>query len=169
MFFIEIPQRLHSSTAMLKPLQRIKHLDLLGFALFAPAIVQFLLALEWGGITYPWSSSHVIGLFVGSFFTLLLFLYREYRVGDEAMIPFSMVKILPVWTSCLVYMLSMGVVVSISYYVPIYFQAVRDVSPTLSGVYTLPMILSSMLSAVFSGWGGKLEHKSSLSVLLTND
>ncbi|PQE10900.1 MFS multidrug transporter protein [Rutstroemia sp. NJR-2017a WRK4] len=153
MFFIEIPQRLHSSTAMLKPLQRIQHLDLLGFGLFAPAIVQFLLALEWGGITYPWSSSHVIGLFVGSFFTLLLFLYREYRVGDEAMIPFSMVKILPVWTSCLVYMLSMGVVVSVSYYLPIYFQAVRDVSPTLSGVYTLPMILSSMLAAVFSGWG----------------
>ncbi|KAM3068059.1 hypothetical protein ACMFMG_011106 [Clarireedia jacksonii] len=153
MFFIEIPERLHSTTATLKPLQRIKHLDLLGFALFAPACVQFLLALEWGGITYAWSSSHVIGLFVGSFFTLLLFLYREYRAGDEAMIPFSMVKILPVWCSCLVNLMLMGVVVSISYYLPIYFQSVKDVSPTLSGVYTLPMILSSMLFAGISGWG----------------
>ncbi|PQE19073.1 MFS multidrug transporter protein [Rutstroemia sp. NJR-2017a BBW] len=154
MFFIEIPQRLHSSTAMLKPLQRIQHLDLLGFGLFAPAIVQFLLALEWGGITYPWSSSHVIGLFVGSFFTLLLFLYREYRVGDEAMIPFSMVKILPVWTSCLVYMLSMGVVVSVSYYLPIYFQAVRDVSPTLIQKiqYYMPfVIVASVLTTISYG------------------
>ncbi|KAK9242014.1 hypothetical protein V1506DRAFT_572943 [Lipomyces tetrasporus] len=38
-----------------------------------------------------------------------------------------------------------------SYYLPIYFQAVRGVSPLTSGVYLLPSILSQLLFAVGSG------------------
>ncbi|KAI9639998.1 hypothetical protein NHQ30_011557 [Ciborinia camelliae] len=125
LFFITIPERLHPSTLTLTPLQRIQHLDLLGFALFSPAVIQFLLALEWGGTSYPWNSSHIIGLFIGSFFNFLLFLYREYRAGEAAMIPLSLVR---------------------------NTVGVRGVEPTLSGVYTLPGILSQMLFALVSGF-----------------
>ncbi|ESZ93226.1 hypothetical protein SBOR_6382 [Sclerotinia borealis F-4128] len=119
---ITIPERLHPTTQTLTPLQRIQHLDLLGFFLFVPTAIQFLLALQWGGTTYPWNSSSIIGLFTGSFFNFLLFLYREYCAGDAAMIPFSI--------------------------------GVRGVEPTLSGVYTLPGILSQMLFAILSGFAG---------------
>jgi len=43
-----------------------KMLDVIGFLLFAPSAVMFLLALEWGGTVYAWKSAVVIGLFCGS-------------------------------------------------------------------------------------------------------
>jgi hypothetical protein len=48
-------------------LPRIHHyLDLVGFILLAPAILQLLLALQFGGQAHPWKSAVVIGLLCGS-------------------------------------------------------------------------------------------------------
>ena len=112
---------------------------------------MFLLALQWGGSTYPWSSATVIGLFVGSFFDLFLFLYWEYRRGETAMIPLSMLRKRVVYSSCLTMFFLMGDVLILNYYLPIYFQVVKNATPTMSGVYLLPMVLSQMLGALTSG------------------
>jgi hypothetical protein len=114
-------------------------------------MVMFLLALEWGGTTYPWNSAKIIGLFCGAAGNFLIFLAWEYRKGDEAMIPFSMISQPIIYSSCLTIFFFAGSMMIISYYLAIYFQAVRGVSPTLSGVYALPIILPNMLFAVFSG------------------
>ncbi|KAF1985121.1 MFS general substrate transporter [Aulographum hederae CBS 113979] len=129
----------------------LSNLDLSGFVLFAGFAVMILLALEWGGTDYPWNSAIVIGLFCGGGLTLLLFAAWEYRMGDNAMIPYSLVKRTVVWSSCLVTLFFFASVMLLTYYLPIYFQAVRGVSPTLSGVYMLPGILGQMSMAVISG------------------
>lgn len=129
----------------------LEKLDVFGFALFAPAAIQFLLALEWGGTRYVWSSATVIGLFCGAAGTFSVFLAWEYRRGDSAMIPFSVVRRRIVWSSCLVGSLFMGSMIITSYYMPIYFQTIRNATPTMSGVYILPAILSQMLFATISG------------------
>lgn len=49
----------------------------------------------------------------------------------------------------------MAQVFSGSYYLPIYFQGVKGATPTLSGVYLLPTLLSQLLSAIGSGVLGK--------------
>jgi len=41
--------------------------------------------------------------------------------------------------------------ITTSYYMAIYFQAVRGVSPLLAGVYILPSILSQMFVAITAG------------------
>ncbi|KAK9315522.1 major facilitator superfamily domain, general substrate transporter [Lipomyces starkeyi] len=56
-------------------------LDLIGFALFAPAAIELLLALQ-----------YVIGLFCGAGVTFIAFLAWDYYKGDAAMIPFSMIR-----------------------------------------------------------------------------
>ena len=38
-----------------------------------------------------------------------------------------------------------------SYYMPIYFQAIRHATPSMSGVYILPAILSQIVFAAVSG------------------
>jgi hypothetical protein len=126
-------------------------MDLLGFALFVPWAVMLLLALQWGGIEHPWDSATIIGLFCGAGGMLLVFILWEYRTGDNAMIPLPMVRIRVVWTSCMASAFMFGMQMVVSYYLPIYFQAVKGVSPVLSGVYFLPTIISMMVTAVVSG------------------
>lgn len=43
---------------------RLAVLDWVGTSLMLLIITSLLLALQWGGITYPWSSGVIIGLFV---------------------------------------------------------------------------------------------------------
>uniref|UniRef100_A0A0D2XZ47 Major facilitator superfamily (MFS) profile domain-containing protein n=1 Tax=Fusarium oxysporum (strain Fo5176) TaxID=660025 RepID=A0A0D2XZ47_FUSOF len=62
-------------------------LDFTGFVLFCPSIVMLLLALQWGGLEYPWDSATVIGLFCGGGVLFIIFVYWEHRVGSDAMIP----------------------------------------------------------------------------------
>ncbi|KAK9349974.1 putative MFS general substrate transporter [Lipomyces doorenjongii] len=125
----------------------LKKLDLGGFALFAPAAIQFLLALQYGGNQYSWNSATVIGLFCGAGGTFTVFLAWEYYKAKDAMIPFHMVRQRECGPAAWLCYMTMCA----SYYLPIYFQAVRGVSPLTSGVYLLPSILSQMLFAVGSG------------------
>jgi hypothetical protein len=126
-------------------------LDLIGFAIFAPAAIQLLLALQYGGITFPWNSAQIIGLFCGAGGTFIVFLAWEYYKSDAAMIPFSMVRKKTVWASCLIYGLVMGQLFCLSFYLPIYFQGVKGASPTMSGVYILPGVLSHVFTSLSSG------------------
>ena len=152
MIFISIPDHDHTIKAQkLTFTNLLARLDLPGFAIFAGASMQVLLALNWGGIRYAWGSSTIIGLFCGSGATLLLFITWEARQGSEAMIPLALIQRRVVWASCLNYGFFAGCLYVTTYYLPIYFQAVRGVSPTMSGVDVLPTMLSNMAAGVTCG------------------
>lgn len=130
----------------------IPQLDLVGFAIFAPAAILLLLALQFGsGGTYAWDSSVIIGLFVGSGVAAAIFLLWEWKAGDVAIIPFSMVKNRIVWASSVQYFGLISAIFVGTQYFPIYFQAVKGVGPVLSGVYLLPSILSQIVFVLTSG------------------
>lgn len=112
---------------------------------------MILMALQWGGVKYTWNSGTIIGLFCGGAGTLGLFVAWEYRVGDSAMLPFSILRKTVVWCSSLVIGFFFASLLVFSYYLPIYFQTVKGVSPTLSGVYMLPSVLSQIVTAILSG------------------
>lgn len=131
------------------------HLDLIGFALFAPAVVQLLLALQFGGNEFAWGSSQVIGLFCGSGVTFIVWFVWNLRKGDDALLPFPIIRRRTVWTSGLNYTFLMSALFGASYFLPIYFQAVKGVSAITSGVYLLATILPQLLSVVVSGPLGK--------------
>jgi hypothetical protein len=155
LFFIQIPSHSTKATTKSSLISHLKALDLIGFVLFAPAAIMFLLALEWGGNTYSWSSAMVIGLFCGAAGAITLFFIWESRIGDEAMIPLSMITRRIIACSCLAMLFSAACMITTSYYMAIYFQADKGVSPMLSGVYLLPSILTQMLFGVAAGGLGK--------------
>ncbi|KAL9107000.1 MAG: hypothetical protein Q9227_008036 [Pyrenula ochraceoflavens] len=135
-------------------------LDLIGFLLFAPAATQLLLALQWGGTKFAWNSAQTIGFFCGAGSTFIVFLSWEYYKGDAAMIPFSMVQKRVVYTSSLVYGFLMAQLFCTSYYLPVYFQAVKGqlFSSILSGWavgrlgYYLPwIIVGAVMMAIANG------------------
>lgn len=158
LFVIHIPDRLKKSeNEKHTVLETLSKLDIGGFCLFAPCAIMFLMALEWGGIKYRWNSATIIGLFCGSAGIFAIFAVWEYRRGDKAMIPYSMLRKREVWSSCLVTALYFGSLLVYTYYLPIYFQAVKGVNPSPSGVFILPGILSQMLMSVVSGVLGNFQ------------
>ncbi|KAJ5625559.1 hypothetical protein N7510_001868 [Penicillium lagena] len=148
---VQIPDQVEKPSISLVKETVLHKLDLIGFVLFAPAAIQLLLALQYGGNKFAWNSSTVIGLFCGSGVTFIVFLLWEHRQKERAMIPLAMLRMRRVWSSCLTMACIMALVLCNSYYLPVYFQAVKNVSPILSGVYMLPGILSQLVFAVMSG------------------
>lgn len=160
LFFVSVPKQTSKPGAMAVVRTLPTKLDLIGFAIFAPAAIELLLAVQYGGNQFAWNSSTVIGLFCGAGATFIVFLAWIHYKCDAAMIPSTMLSKRIVWSSCLVYGFLMSQMFTTSYYLPIYFQGVKGASPTLSGVYLLPLILSQLLCAIGSGTLGKYRCRS---------
>jgi len=151
---IHIPEstkKLEYSVSVFRDLVAHK-MDLPGFGLFAPAVIMLLLALQYGGDgKHPWDSALVIGLLCGAGVTAVLFIFWESRLGERAMMPGALFKNRIMLASI---GQTIGLMVAVlvgSLWLPMYFQAVKGASPTMSGVYVLPAILSQLLFAVVSG------------------
>lgn len=149
--FVKIPEVLPKQKFITAIRGLPGQLDLIGFALFAPSAIQLLLALQYGGNKFTWHCTQVIGLFCGAGVTFIAFLLWGYRQGDKAMIPFAMIRKTIVWSSCLSYGLLMAQVFCVLWYLPQYFQGVKNDSPLMSGVHLLPSILAHLFGAVLSG------------------
>ncbi|KAK5995018.1 MFS-type efflux pump MFS1 [Cladobotryum mycophilum] len=66
---------------------RLRQLDIIGTAIFLPAIVMLLLALQWGGAKYAWSDAKIIGLFVGFGVMIAIFIAVQLWQGDKGTLP----------------------------------------------------------------------------------
>lgn len=149
--FVDIPEIVPKERFLVAIRALPGQLDLPGFVLFASSAIQLLLALQYGGNQFAWNSSQVIGLFCGASATFLIFVLWDYRQGEKAMIPFSMIRQRIVWSSSLSYGLLLSQVFCVSWYLPQYFQGVKNASPLMSGVDILPSILAHFCVATISG------------------
>jgi MFS family permease len=93
-------------------------LDLLGLATFTPATACLLIALQWGGTTYPWDDVRVIILFVFSGVLAVIFLVIESWLGDSAMLPRRVFSKRNVWCAVWFCFCSNGASVVLTYYLP---------------------------------------------------
>lgn len=119
--------------------------------LISPAAVMFLLGLQYGGNQYAWNSSVVIGLLVGAGVIFALFLVWEYRQGDGAMMPFAMLKHRIIWSAAGNLFFLLGSILIADFYLAIYFQAIHNDSPLMSGVHMLPTTIGMVLFTMTSG------------------
>ena len=129
----------------------IKSLDLPGFMLISPAAIMFLLGLQYGGNRFAWNSSVVIGLLVGGGVVFTLFLVWEHRQGDEAMVPFAMLTHRIIWSAAGNMFFLLGSILVADFYLAIYFQAVHNDSPLMSGVHMLPTTIGMVLFTMAAG------------------
>lgn len=77
----------NSQYSDLKFLQKCSRLDWVGGILCIGCILSLLLALQWGGITRPWSSPTIVALFCVFWVLLLIFLGWEWKQRDKAILP----------------------------------------------------------------------------------
>ncbi|RDA82557.1 hypothetical protein CP532_2932 [Ophiocordyceps camponoti-leonardi (nom. inval.)] len=131
--------------------EKLLQMDPLGTCLLMGAIITYLMAVHYGGQIYPWSSSLVVGLLVGSFLLSIAFGLCEYWQGDRAIVIPRLFKQRRIGLSALYSILQSGAFFSMIYYLPLYFQAIRGSDAVLSGVQNLPFILAAMLGALGAG------------------
>lgn len=148
---LPIPEQRKKTVTRSTLIPTLKKIDLPGFALFAPAVIMCLLALEWGGHRYPWDSATIIGLFCGAFGTFCVFLTWEHRRGSTAMISLKVFRRRVVYLACSTLFFQFGTLVVLSYYLPIWFQVIKGASPEMSGVMTLPTLVSQAIASILAG------------------
>lgn len=150
--FLKVPNRPDEEARSNTPItEKLAKLDLPGFAIFLPAILMLLLAIQWGGNQYPWKSATIIGLLCGCIGTLVVFGAWQWHQGDVASIPPRIILQRNILSGALVISCIMGSIQLIAYYLPVWFQVSKGVSPTKSGIMLLPAIISNSLMSMISG------------------
>lgn len=126
-------------------------MDPVGTTLLVCAIISYILPLQFGGQTKAWNSSTVIGLLVGFPLMIITFMVWEYFQGERAAFPPRLIKGRLILVNSLYAFFFAGSYFIVIYYIPIYFQSIQNVSPTISGVRNLPLIISMSIALIVSG------------------
>lgn len=128
-------------------------MDPLGIVTFLPAIVCLLLAVQWGGTTYPWSNARIIVLFVLAGVLLIVFVVVQLSLQENAMVPPRILRMSLIAYSSIFMIAFSGAYFTIVYYLPIWFQAIKGASAVNSGIMCLPMMLSMVIFSFITGGG----------------
>jgi hypothetical protein len=131
--------------------QQIKQLDPFGTLVLLPGIVCFLLALQWGGETYPWNDARVIALFVLGGVLFLAFIGIQMWQQENSTVPPRIFKQRSIFCGVGYSMCVGGAMITLIYYIPLWFQAIQGVSAVQSGIDSLPMVLSLVVAAITAG------------------
>ncbi|KAJ7073623.1 ABC transporter [Mycena amicta] len=126
-------------------------LDYVGATLVAATITCLVLALQWGGNTKPWNSPAVIVCFVLFGVLAIVTIAWEIWIGERAMVPTAIFKSRSIYAIVSYSFLSRFSLLLFSYYIPIFYQAVRHHSATKSGIDLLPFMLGVVLSVILCG------------------
>jgi EmrB/QacA subfamily drug resistance transporter len=128
-----------------------KHkIDYLGSLLLAAAATCIVLFTSWGGTEYAWGSPVIIGLAVLA--VILAFgWWVSARYAAEPVLPLRLFRN-RVFSVCAGIGFAAGFAMfgALSF-LPLFLQVVRGVSPTISGVYLLPMVIGLLITSVGSG------------------
>ncbi|CAH0025758.1 unnamed protein product [Clonostachys rhizophaga] len=126
-------------------------LDVMGTVLLMPCMVCLNLALQWGGTTLPWSNWRVILCLSMFGVTFILWCYVQYSRGDQATLPVRIMKQRSV-ASGTWFSFSHGALRSlIIYYIPIWFQVVKDTNAEQSGINFLAASIAMVASVILTG------------------
>lgn len=124
-------------------LQKLKTIDYAGAVLLTAAIVLFLYGLS--------GTIQVLPMLL-SIIPLVLFVFVEYKVASDPLIPVSVLQSRGVLFSCLAQLGFMASRWTVLYYAPIFVLAVRGLSPTVAGSVLFPTNLGFGIGGVIVGW-----------------
>ena len=155
-FWINLPLGLLAYAMTSRSLKRLpRHerwhrLDLLGAVLITAASVTLMLALNWGGTRYAWTSPRVLGLFVGSLVLWVSFAAR-LLTADEPLIPLSVLRNGVVRAGTVSSCFGMGTLVGLTVFLPLFFQVVTGLTAGQSGLALIPLTVGVVCGATLVG------------------
>ncbi len=161
-FYINIPIGLVALviTAVVLPgaLTRIKRvIDYLGTALLAGSVSALVIFTSLGGTSYPWGSPLMIGLALAGVVLGVLFVLAERRAAEPVLPLHLFANRVFSAASAIGFVVGFAMFGALTF-LPLFFQIVKGVSPTASGLQLFPMMGGLLVASVGSGqivsrWG----------------
>jgi EmrB/QacA subfamily drug resistance transporter len=132
--------------------EMILMLDPVGTVIFLPSIVCLLIALEWGGAEMEWNDPRIFVLL--SVFGTLFFAFIVLQIltrKTTATVPSRILLQRSIAFGGLFQFLVGAAMLTVSIYLPLWFQAIKGVSAVQSGIDTIPLVLSVVVGSILSG------------------
>jgi EmrB/QacA subfamily drug resistance transporter len=154
-FFINLPTGILAMVVIAAvlpsaPTRRQHEVDYAGAILLTSALSAIILFTGLGGTTFAWTSPVSLGLLAAGVIGTAAFIAVELR-AREPILPMSLFASRNFAVAC-----GVGLIVGLSLFgavtfLPIYLQVVKGVSPSISGLMLMPMMLGMLVSSVVSG------------------
>lgn len=134
-------------------LGKLKRIDYLGNFLVITSTIALLLALTYGGSKYDWLSPQIIAFLITGFVGLVLFGVVEGFCAGTAIMPEPVMPLRLINHRTGAIIAVNGFIVSLLsnwtfFFLPVYFQAIRLSTPSLSGIQILPMVIGAMPGSI---------------------
>jgi EmrB/QacA subfamily drug resistance transporter len=132
-------------------METLKKMDPIGTLLFLPAITCLLLALEWGA-SESWHEPKIIALLTVFAVLFVAFIgWQAVTRNTTATVPARIAFQRSVAFGGLSQFAVGATMLTVSLYIPLWFQAIKNVSAMQSGVRTIPLVLSVVVGSIMSG------------------
>ncbi|KAE8380386.1 major facilitator superfamily domain-containing protein [Aspergillus bertholletiae] len=129
----------------------IAAVDWLGTICILAVTLLLLLGLDFGGAIFPWSSPKVICLIVFGTAMIGLFVFSEKRLARYPLMPLSIFHSVSNNAIILVAFAHSMVSIGVEFYLPLYLQSVKQVSPLRSGILIIPMMVTEAAVDILTG------------------
>ena len=139
-----------SARLKLTHVRRSHQIDYLGAATVAAAVTSLLLYLSWSGPEHGWATGQSLALLGAAIVLAVAFVLIELRVS-EPIIPMDLFKG-RIFSGNAAFAFLLGIAMfGAIIFLPLYMQAVKEMSPTRSGLALLPMIVGIFSASIPSG------------------
>jgi EmrB/QacA subfamily drug resistance transporter len=125
-------------------------IDYLGTFLIAAVATCLVLVASLGGTTWEWGSAQIVGLAVLGVVLAVVFVAVERRAA-EPVLPLRLFRVRTFTLSAVISFVVGFAMFGAMTYLPTFLQVVQGISPTMSGVHMLPMVLGLLLASTASG------------------
>ncbi|KAI1317236.1 hypothetical protein EDD11_008829 [Mortierella claussenii] len=130
--------------------KQLARIDYAGTALIIITVICLLLPITWGGTTYAWNSPVIIILFCVAVVLIGVLIWVESKALEAIIPPRLFLDVTVALLFGVNFLVGMGFL-GVIFYSPIYFQVVKGVGATASGLHLLPMVLGLVISSIASG------------------
>ena len=140
-----VSTRLHLHTPSVR-----HRIDYQGTFHLSTGVSAWILLTTWGGVQYAWGSPVMIGLGLAGLALLTVFVWWERR-APEPLLPLQLFR-----SSVFSVASAMGFTIGMAMFgaiifIPLFLQIVYGVSPTSSGLRTIPLMAGLLAASILSG------------------
>ncbi|GMG20434.1 unnamed protein product [Ambrosiozyma monospora] len=131
---------------------KVKSLDFTGSGLLVSSLFCLMYAISMDGSVIVNLNTEFVSWFLIGLVLLVVFYHYDLNVADQPIIPVELLHNRTIlFASLALWFVSMNMFASL-YYVPFYWQSVKNLSPMDAGLRLIPSIIFASMSSIFAGY-----------------